>query len=533
MKKCQIYNSTYLKYLALSILLLAGVLRYGGFDFSIPFIDHPNEPHYTFTAAGFSNSVYQRKEMDGYPPGIIYVNWIVLKLLCSSDQNPTVAIPFVRFLAITFSLGTIFLMMQICFNARFYIAGFLAGLGWAITPLFVEYDRFAVAEPFQCFFIVLTFYFLIKYVYRSRESFYINAAYIAACFAILFKYPSAIILLPVVFTDIFIKKKSISLKDLFLDRALIARAAVLSLFLLWLGFVYGAYSTAPSPEWAWRRHTVFHGISFLTLKIFLINIQKMFLTPCNPLNLTAVAHSDWSNGVVSYVLPITLAIYFIPGFLYEIRSGNRKYMNILFSSFIVLFIAALSFFNPSYRHFIPLFPLFYILSAIGCVGTTRLIYSVLKKQKISIKISYCIAGAIPFVILILSITNLLLPSFKNLQIRMKPDIRNEIITWMDTNLPPGRYLSTLDLQSMFLKWSGYNGDHVKFHCFSLFRDSDPPVPLKYIKSNKIRYIIIPLSMYKEWNRKHYDVLKHLFLIRTFNAEGKFVPRAYAMLYCKI
>ena len=520
----------YYKITLLLILFFAGVLRYNGMMFSYPFIAHPDEPHYTFTAAGSIQQEYRRPEMKGYPPGIIYINSICLALFYRTKGNPTSIIPFVRFLAITFSLGTIFLMMITCRMAGFTLGGVIAGLLWACTPILVEYDRYGVPEPFQAFFTMLTFYYLIRALYlKDRRAVYY--AYTAACAAVLFKYPACLLLLPVAGVDIFIylKERSFSAKQIISDKPFLIKSGLLAIFFVWLLFIYGAYPSGASPSWSWRRHTVFQGLNTAYLFRFFENLKSMLLTINKPSGKVGSTIHHFKIGSSEILLPLAILLYAVPGIIYQIVYGTKKVMLLFCIIFPVVFIGILSLFNPAYRHFIPVFPFYFILIGIGLSSTSFIIYRYIKQKKKN-NTAIFLTALCPVLIIILSIEKLFIPSIENMRYRMKYDIRNSIREWMNSSgLPPGRFASTAELQSLFLRWSGFSGKSMYFRIFTLLHNYDPPLPDNYMLKNHIRYLIIPVEMLKRWSIEYPDKLQDFVLIREFQAGPDTIPNSYVLL----
>jgi len=65
----------------LLVVVLAGILRFTGYDFGLPYIDHVDEPIYNIAAQLIIDDGSPRSiGMHGYPPGIIGLNLALLRL---------------------------------------------------------------------------------------------------------------------------------------------------------------------------------------------------------------------------------------------------------------------------------------------------------------------------------------------------------------------------------------------------------------------------------------------------------------------
>ena len=82
-------------WLILSLLLvLAAWLYYRGYDASLPYIDHPNEPAFNLAAQTIVDTGSARSiGFDAYPPGIISLNYLFIKYLKPADDHFSAVLP--------------------------------------------------------------------------------------------------------------------------------------------------------------------------------------------------------------------------------------------------------------------------------------------------------------------------------------------------------------------------------------------------------------------------------------------------------
>ena len=89
----------------LAILILAGALRYPGYNFSLPYVA-TGENHYMLDARlvidfGTAKSL----NMHHYPPGIIALNYLLLRFFQDESLPPTSLLGLGRLIAITTCSG--------------------------------------------------------------------------------------------------------------------------------------------------------------------------------------------------------------------------------------------------------------------------------------------------------------------------------------------------------------------------------------------------------------------------------------------
>src|SRR4051794_27227925 len=137
------------------ILLCAGALRYTGYNFSLPYVDHVDEASYTIAGRMIIDFGSPKPiGMEGYPPGIIAVNYFFIRLFQDPSAPPTTILWMVRLVSITFSLATIVALALLTFRVAGPLAGLLAAGLWTFTPIIVEFSRYGTADNFVTFFSI-------------------------------------------------------------------------------------------------------------------------------------------------------------------------------------------------------------------------------------------------------------------------------------------------------------------------------------------------------------------------------------------
>lgn len=184
----------------LVIVAMAATLRYTGYDFSLPYVDHPDEPNYNLAAdALVRGGRPQDRGMHGYPPGIVLINAVALAISGDRTLPPSHVLPAVRLVSITVSVLTVAIIALLGHRLGSPAGGLFAAWLWAISPPVVEMSRYATADAYITFFALVMLYLALTAALLPTERHsnrWMLAATIAAMLAILFKY-QAVFLLPV------------------------------------------------------------------------------------------------------------------------------------------------------------------------------------------------------------------------------------------------------------------------------------------------------------------------------------------------
>ena len=172
----------------LAILVLAGALRYPGYDWGLPHVDEFDVTNFFLSARKIIDfGTAKSHHFHEYPPGIIQIYYVVMRLFQDPSLPPASVLGIVRFLAVTTSLGVIAIFGLFGYHAVGPVVGLFGAAFWSITPLFVERSRWGSAEIWVLFFSTLALYFTTVAILYRRESWSTHATY-ALMLAIVFKY---------------------------------------------------------------------------------------------------------------------------------------------------------------------------------------------------------------------------------------------------------------------------------------------------------------------------------------------------------
>ena len=182
----------------LLIVLIGGGLRYAGYDFSLPYVDHPDEPNYYLAGLEWRGLFDNQGYYDGVPPGYIALHTLTqpaLEALGIDDLADTVRM--LRLLAAAVDLLTLTLIAWTARRIAGDLAGLVAGAAWAVSPAMVENGIHALPDPFVYVMTALAYALATAALTAStrREALAV-ASVIAGLAGVVMKYPAVPALLP-------------------------------------------------------------------------------------------------------------------------------------------------------------------------------------------------------------------------------------------------------------------------------------------------------------------------------------------------
>lgn len=496
-----------------TILLVALLVRVWGVNYDLPYIYHPDEPHYITISQNIFKTGDLNPHFFNYPSLFFYINalaytpyYLLGKLIGVFDtpndilppssltmgvthaQTPT-AVLLGRIVTIIFGVGTVGLTYsvgkQITGKA---IVGMLASLMVAFSPTNVFHSRLITPDTFVTFFSLASFLASIQ-VYQQGKTWQYIAAGIGVGLTLSSKYNGGLIVLPLLLAHLI------------------------------------RYGKAAFKEFRLYLALLFCGIGFLATTPYAILDLTSFLTD---LRSEAIHYSTGHPGMegntlkwyLEYVWQ-TVGVISILSVL-EILRGIclRSKEIILLSIFpIVYFVFISSFVVRNDRTLLPLTPFLFLLSA-SFIG--YLISQAGKLQsKTWRKLTMC-------AIICLSIASFILPISKTLTGTIKLTTMNSRETariWINNNLPIGAKIA-IESYSPFIDLSRFS-----VRGFGSMIEHTP----EWYVENGFDYLIFSEGMYGRFYREperyrdqvlQYDnFFSRFHLIRTF-ADGGFEIRIY-------
>ncbi len=462
----------------LAILVLAGALRYPGYAFSLPFVDS-GENHYMLDARlvidfGTAKSL----NMHHYPPGIIALNYVLLRLFQEEGQPPTSILGIGRLFAITTSMGLIIVLALLGYHVFGAPAGLIgAGLS-AITPIFVFYSRLQTADIYVTFFSILSLWLaLVGTIYR-RKSWTVHATY-ALMLAIVFKY-QAVFITPFVLMLPLVQGRSAL-------RPLLSNLLRFALFAFWLIFLTPALEAFQSPTetkvitGSWVRHVQLHNLPSLA------QIRTGLQTVLGALDLRVLL-----PGLVGLLLHATD----IPK---SVKRESRLAIAFIALSTFTWLIGVSLFDETSIRFYMVPASLLWLLAGMGYAAWFGILSSRLS-PRIALLIphsSRILPFAALFFLVLLNIPQLR-ASIADTYDASLPDSRVNLMHYMDTTLATGRVMANQENHKTLNRdWGGYPGitqfDYLR-------KDSGSPLitsaPIDHWRAQDILYTIMSYYDYQ-------------------------------------
>ncbi len=423
------------------ILLGAAVVRYVGYNFSLPYVDHPDEAVYNLAGRmviDFGSPM--PLGMHGYPPGIIAVNMVLLRAFHNPADPPSTVLWIIRLLSITFSVAALIVVAITLRRLGSPFAGLIAAFIWGGSPLAVEYSRYATADSFVTFFSLLALSLTLIGTRERRKSM-IDMGVYAIMLAIVFKY-QAVLLLPLVVAIPLTQWFGQGTDRRVWVRAWAANLFKLGLFFFWLIVLFPALEADQSPYWS-ASGTRF---SIPTPQTIAANLRMVTRIASNVF---------WLIGFSG------LLLLFVPNI--------RRRVSLLAAGGIgggaLLWMIGVSFYGPQgqeeFRQFITAAVLLATLAAFGVnLWTLALVDGLASRlkqipERARISVGY---AAVALLVLILHLPQVR-GSIANARQHTLPDRRNDLAHYMNASLPSGGYISNLDNHKTFNRdWGGYTGD---------------------------------------------------------------------------
>ena len=419
----------------LVILVLAGALRFPGHDFGLPFLDQPDEVFFALSGRmiidfGSAKPIGHHH----YPPGIISIYYVVMRLFHDPSLPPASVIWIVRLIAITTSLGVISLLGLFGYHALGRTAGLLGAALWSITPLFVNNSRWGTAEIFVAFFSILALYFSAVGTLHRRKNWTTYATY-ALMLAILFKYHCVFLAPVVLFMPLW--GGGVSRRQVLAN---MGRFALFSAWLLLLTPVLDAYlATETLTNTNWIPH---------------VQIREF----PNPLDMyhnlrLTFGWFDWQ-----ILLPGWLGL----GLIAADRSLLGRALRILafLGGALFLWLAGISFFGEHAAHVIRFLFAWVSLSVMLSGWGYALLLRALGRALSHYAPQYKRPGiAIALLLLCALFLPSLTESIQNLRAHLWEDPRNFVTQYMDSTVASGRYVISKGTSTLFNPdWGGYTGE---------------------------------------------------------------------------
>ena len=455
----------------LAILVLAGALRYPGYDFGLPYVAHStegafgDEAFYLLAAKMILDSGSAKPlNMHHYPPGNLAFNYIALRFFQVPNAPPSSVLPGLRLLSITFSLATLGILAVFGYHVAGFPAGLLAAGFLAVTPVMALFSRCACSDVTVTFFTVLTLWLTFVATAHRRDGWSVGATY-ALMLAITFKY-SALALAPVVLWAPLLNGRG----ALRIVASNLGRFAIFAAWLLLLTPFLEAFQISEGENLAWAG--IFRASSLPDLT-----------------SLLAILRAITTELSLLLLLPGTL------GLLLLAKGRQRKEhiaLGIIMVSVLCWLLMMLLVQTEWIAYSIPPISLYYLLVGIG--------YALLWREAGPWIARYRrVPSGLPAAVALLALLALNLPNAwaalnDTLNLTL-PDQRNDLATWADQTVPASRYITNYDNhRTLNRDWGGYAGETHFNYAGDVFSDT----PINEWRAQGVLFAIIPHFQYQLW-----------------------------------
>ncbi len=468
------------------ILAVAAALRLTGYNFSLPYDDHPDEPDMYLTALEWRGLFNLENYLGGYPPLYVWLSMgeqIVTEPFGVSGLAENVQI--LRLVAIGFNLLTLLLIAETARRGGGWIAGTIAGVAWAVAPLVVENGIYAIPDPLVYLLVIASVAFAVVALTDEKRRHWTIWSVVAGCLAILSKYYVLSAILPGIGVTLWLYRRDPprGRRTLALQAGIIA----LTLIVAALGMaVLGREGQTARTE----------GLANLLDPSRVLNNLYYALLPINPLFCAIAA----GLGVLAYVIA---------------RRAQRIRVDVLILC-VLLFIS------------VP-----WLASTFSVVSATDRLKDVLPATAIACVILGLalaqIAAVLPRLlrVLVLLIPALLVfapqinADFDLLRNRLLPDTRVALRLWADANLTPGTVLVDAENHKTFNPyWGGIEGQH--WFDWIVTSDLTAKSPDLWRSENGASYVEVNEAMTETPDGRAY--LSQLLHLRDFISAGTRGPQ---------
>lgn len=191
----------------LIILLAAGALRILGSQFSLPYVDHLDEPAFYLTGLEWRGVFSIGNYIPGYPPLYIWLHELAQVLLGPLGiDSLSEGIGLFRLLSAAFSLTTLVLIALTARRIMNDPAGWIAGIAWAVAPLVVQFDVLATPDPLLYILVALAMWLAVEALFG--RPWWAVWSVLAGCLAILDKYYVLSAVLPGIVVALLVLRRS-------------------------------------------------------------------------------------------------------------------------------------------------------------------------------------------------------------------------------------------------------------------------------------------------------------------------------------
>ncbi len=430
-----------------SILLLACWLYLRGIHLSLPYLVHTDEPIHLRAAQfeiefGHFRDLPTDSHPEGYPPGIVTLNYLFLKHIKPAEADPATILPALRLISIAAWMLVIVIIALLGEMIARPLTGLMAATIWVVNPWVVQRAHFALPDGYLTLFTLLALW-LALVGYRQRRRSFSTAAVYSIMLATIFK-TQALLVAPIVLLLPLLNMWRIPGWRQEAMQQTVWNMLRFSIFLFWLLLIYPTLEVEGLPNFP---VSSYRNLALPSLESAWISLQKVLLT-FQPLAI-------W----------LLIALVGLLLVRYRRRIANEALISLVIAG--LAWLLGLSVFEEqSIRQYFVLGAILALLYSVSLTGLFYQVEEALTRLSLQSQRFHNLRSLFPFSLVTALLALSLLPSFRESDALAHNftlhDRRNDLMTYMDTSLPPGKYISDHDgrfHKVMNRLWGGYRGLH--------------------------------------------------------------------------
>lgn len=482
----------------LTVVTIGALLRLAGYDFSLPYVDHPDEPNFILAAQMIiDHGSAQPMGMQGYPPGVITLSYLPLKFFPQPEQHPLWVTPYLRILTILVSAATALPLASLARMFTGSLGGLLTAGIWLFSPELVTYSRYFTPDPYVTLLAAMSLWLALKGAFQQRTD-WLNLSLIAWAGAVLFKY-QALFILPVLMVLSALTLTVSEGRPRFRTN-LIWQFLGIAAFGLWLTLLYPSLEANDVPH-------------------FVASTDR-FQIPTPIQVATAIGESTslvgtvvlWTAGLAGVVLCLVISRLTLAQSDLTPKSNDKFPSVIALGAAALLWTAGVSFFGEQ-DVFQNLFVTALLTVFLG-TGVALLMTGAWKVlQQTILRPTALPASLIAVALLFFPLLDAALASSR---LHSLHDRRNDLAAYMDTSLEAGSIIATADNHKTFNRdWGGYRGLN-EFPLVAVAQLDERP--LDEWRTEGVAYAIMSTA---EFAALTDDVRDEITLLKTYPVSDQF------------
>ncbi len=492
------------------LLVLAGWLYLRGYNVSLPYIEHHDEAQNLLEAQhiidfGHARGVFR----ESYPPGLRAVIYPFLKHIKPVEAHQGTMLPLLRLITIgAWMLAIVFVALLGAMIAD-PLTGLMAAAIWIVNPWVVDRAHFVLPDGYLTLFTLLAMWLALIGACHGRRSFTTASVY-SIMLAIAFKTQAIFVAPFIVLLPLLNWRRSDAWQQTFWNCLRFA------IFLFWLLLLY---PTLDAPRDIYL-------FPVTELRLVIPSVESLW-QGLSQLLVTFQPLTSWLLAAMSGAL------------LWRYRQRVNRIALIMVALSAFAWLVGTHLLPTRGFHLRQYFGMGAMLAVLYACGLTGLLYAgqeVLSHLKTAYLTERARHMIVPGMLLILLAISLQTPYRQSDALAHNftlYDRRNDLMRYMDSSLPPGKYITDRDgpNHKVFNRaWGGYTGLH-NYPLARTLRDLQDK-PLEIWRANDAVYAIMPHAPLLDDPEIYYPdetvLLKTYPIDSGFRDPGMVVLRLYPM-----